>query len=69
MATALSLLMLTVVALIGGAIYLWRKPGSRRQAWLMLVLATVFAVNIAIWSWPGPDGRSPLAQASEVAGD
>jgi hypothetical protein len=65
MGTALSLLVLCTIALVGGAIFLWRRPGARRRAVLMLVLAAVFAVNIAIWSWPGPDGRSPLASSAE----
>ena len=63
MATALSLMVLATLAMVGGAAFLWKRPGSRRRAWLMLVLAAVFAVNIAIWTWPGKDGRSPLAGA------
>lgn len=58
----LSLLVLTMLALVGGAILLWRRGGSRRQAVLMLVLAAVTAVNIAIWTVPGESGTAPLAQ-------
>ena len=47
----LSLGVLTAIALVLGAIVLWRR-GVRRQAALMLVLAVVMAGNVAIWSMP-----------------
>ena len=62
-ATALSLLVLAIAALLGGAVYLLRRGGARRQAMLMLVLAAVMAVNLAIWAMPGPDGAAPVSQA------
>lgn len=55
--TALSLLMLCALALLGGAYLLWRK-GERRRAGLMLVLALVMIGNLAIWSLPTRDGRT-----------
>jgi hypothetical protein len=55
---ALSLMVLTVLALVGGAAWLWRRGGSRKQPVLMLILAAVLAINIAIWTLPGP-GRAP----------
>ncbi|GGD97824.1 hypothetical protein GCM10011515_16960 [Tsuneonella deserti] len=65
LSTALSLVMLTVFALLGGAAWLWRKPGMRKQAVLMLVLAGIALINIAIWTVPDSEGRSPLAQVNE----
>lgn len=62
MSTALSLAMLVSLALIGGALYLWRRPGYRRQAVLMLVAAAVALFNVAIWTLPDGEGRSPVGQ-------
>lgn len=67
MATALSLLVLTIIALLAGAAYLWRRPGSKRQALLMLVLALVFAINVAIWSLPTAEGPSPISAQGSAA--
>ena len=47
----LSLGVLSAIALVLGAIALWRR-GVRRQAVLMLVMAAVIAGNVAIWSMP-----------------
>jgi len=55
---ALSLLMLASIALVLGAVVLWRREGYRKQAVLMLVLAGVMIANIAIWTLPVPEGRS-----------
>ena len=63
--TVLSILMLAAFALTGGAIYLWRKPGMRRQALLMLALAAIALVNLAIWTVPDGEGRSPVSQIGE----
>jgi hypothetical protein len=60
-ATVLSLMVLTALALVGGAAWLWRKRGAGRQALLMLVLAGVIAVNIVIWAAPTDSGQSLLA--------
>ena len=54
--TALSLLVLTTLALVAGAGWLWRRGGSRKQVTLMLVLAAVLAFNIAMWTLPGNGG-------------
>jgi drug/metabolite transporter superfamily protein YnfA len=61
MATALSLMVLTALALVGGAVFLWRRGGARRQAILMLVLAAVMAINVAIWAVPDRGGRTLAA--------
>lgn len=55
--TALSLLVIAAVALLGGAYIQWRR-GNRKQAGLMLVLAVVMAANVAIWSVPNEQGAS-----------
>lgn len=55
--TALSLLVIAAVALLGGAYLQWRR-GNRKQAGLMLVLAVVMAANVAIWSVPNEQGQS-----------
>ncbi|EQB13954.1 MAG: hypothetical protein K0R64_2725 [Novosphingobium lindaniclasticum] len=62
---ALSLMTLTIVALVLGAIALFRRGGSRKQAWLMLVLAGVLIVNVGIWTLPNSDGES-LARAGDT---
>lgn len=63
--TVLSLLMLTALALVGGAVYLWRREGYRRQAVLMLVLAAIALANVAIWTLPGRGGQSPAGQLAQ----
>lgn len=65
MEIALSLLMLTIIALVLGAVWLWRHGGSRKQVALMLVLAAVLAINIAIWTLPGPGGQSLVGTAAK----
>lgn len=60
--TVLSVLVLATFALIGGALWLWGRPGMRRQAMLMLVLAGIAIVNVAIWTLPDSAGRSPVRQ-------
>jgi L-alanine-DL-glutamate epimerase-like enolase superfamily enzyme len=55
-------MVLVVLALLGGAVFAWRR-GSRQQAALMLVLAAVMAANVAIWAIPGKDGSAPLGQS------
>lgn len=65
MSIVLSILVLTAIALLAGAVYLWRQGGHERQALLMLVLAIVAAVNVAIWTVPDAEGTSPLQQVAE----
>ena len=45
------LMVLTVIALLLGAVALWRK-GDRQRAVLMAVAVLVIAGNVAIWSVP-----------------
>jgi hypothetical protein len=65
MDTVLSVVALAALALVAGAIYLWRR-GVRKQAGLMLVLAAVMIVNVLIWTLPGSGGTAPIDRA--VAG-
>ena len=67
MDAVLSILVLTAVALVGGAIYLLRRGGANKQAWLMLVLAVVMIVNVLIWTVPNKDGTAPVDRAAEGA--
>ncbi len=62
MSAVLSLLVLTIIALVGGAVLLWRRGGPRRQVALMLILAAVAAVNVAIWTLPDAGGNSLARQ-------
>jgi hypothetical protein len=57
MDTALSIVVLGAVALVLGAVALWRR-GVRRQALLMLLLAAIAAVNVAIWVVPNEAGQA-----------
>jgi hypothetical protein len=65
MSAALSLLVLTALALVLGAVFLWRRGGSRKQVLLMLVLAAVLAANVAIWTLPGTSGKSLVDEAAK----
>ena len=62
-ATVLSLMVLTALALVGGAWWLWRTKRAGRQALLMLVLAVVMAANVALWAVPDESGQT-LATAT-----
>jgi drug/metabolite transporter superfamily protein YnfA len=64
-ATVLSLMVLTALALVGGAAWLWRRRRAGRQALLMLVLAAVIAVNVGLWILPDESGRTLATAAPE----
>ena len=64
---AMSLVVLAAVALVAGAVYLYRR-GRRKQAGLMVLLAVIMALNVAIWTVPTPDGDS-LADAAARASE
>lgn len=59
---ALSLTMLALIALVGGALFLFRR-GERKRPVLMLVLAAVMAVNLVIWTLPTPGGQTLADQS------
>lgn len=61
----LSLLMLTALALVAGAVFLWRR-GVRKQAILMVVLAVAILVNVLIWTVPDSGGQSLVDHAEQA---
>lgn len=64
----LSAVMLTAIALILGAIFLWRRSGrASKQVWLMLVLAAVMIVNVLIWTVPDSGGATLVSRAAEAS--
>ena len=64
MDAVLSVLVLVAIALIGGAIFLWRRGGATKQVWLMLVLAVVMIANVLIWTVPDGSGTAPVDRAA-----
>lgn len=57
METFVSILMLAGIALVAGAVVLFRK-GRRQQALLMAAAGLIMFANVAIWLIPTDDGRS-----------
>lgn len=64
--TALSLMMLMGIALLGGAVFLWRR-GERKRPLLMVILAAVMALNVAIWTLPDGSGEAPVGRLPQAA--
>lgn len=60
---ALSLGMLTALALMAGAVFLWRR-GERQRPALMAILAAVMITNVVIWSLPTTGGQTLAASAA-----
>lgn len=50
----LSVVVLCAFALAAGAVVLFRRGGTARQAWLMLLLAGIMLANALIWALPAP---------------
>lgn len=67
MDTVLSLMVLAALALIVGALMLWRRTGNRKQALLMLLLAVIALVNVGIWTVPDASGDAPLDKVEQGA--
>lgn len=65
MDTALSIIMLAAIALLVGAVFLWRRGGSRQQVLLMALLAAIMLANLAIWIVPDDEGDAPLDQLAD----
>ena len=62
-----SVMMLTALALVAGAVVNWRARRDGKRAALMLVLALIIIANVAIWTLPGPKGeQNPLQQAGQA---
>lgn len=64
----LSITVLSALALLAGAFWLWRKTGTSKQAVLMAVLAVVMLVNVLIWTLPPPASEMAGADAEAPAG-
>ncbi|MCX9146666.1 hypothetical protein [Erythrobacter sp. WG] len=64
----LSIVMLAAIALIAGAVVLWRRTGEVRNPALMVLLAAVAVANVLIWTLPTPGGTAPIEQV-RAAGD
>ena len=60
---ALSLAMLTALALLAGAVFLWRK-GERQRPALMAIIAAVMITNVVIWSLPTTGGQTLTSAAT-----
>ena len=58
----LSIVMLAALALVAGAIVLWRRTGEARHPALMVLLATIAVANVLIWTIPSSDGTAPIDQ-------
>ncbi len=55
----LSVMVIGAIALIGGAVYLLKRGGPKKQPLLMLLLAAILFANVAILSVPNERGLSP----------
>ncbi|MFN3517729.1 MAG: hypothetical protein ACK4YM_11320, partial [Novosphingobium sp.] len=55
----LSIVMLAALALLAGAIFLWRRTGEAKNPALMVLLALIALVNVLIWTVPSKSGQAP----------
>jgi hypothetical protein len=67
MDAVLSIMVLAGIALVIGALVLWRRGGAKKQVVLMLILALVIAVNVAIWTVPDKSGEAPAEKVGALA--
>lgn len=58
----LSIVMLAALALVAGAVALWRRTGEAKNPALMVFLAVIAVVNVLIWTLPSTDGQAPIEQ-------
>ncbi len=58
----LSIVMLAALALVAGAVALWRRTGEVKNPALMVFLAVIAVVNVLIWTLPSTDGQAPIEQ-------
>lgn len=58
----LSIVMLAALALVAGAIMLWRRTGEVKNPALMVLLAVIAVINVLIWTVPTESGVAPIAQ-------
>lgn len=62
----LSVLMITGLALIAGAVFLYRRGGDRKRVLLMVVAALVMFANVAIWAVPTGSGETLAGRADQT---
>jgi hypothetical protein len=65
--TALSLVMLGAIALVIGAIVMWRRGAPRKRVVLTLVLAVIAIANVLVMTIPYQSGETPVEKAQEIA--
>jgi hypothetical protein len=58
----LSIVMLAALALVAGAVVLWRRTGQIKQPALMVLLAVIAVLNVLIWTVPSAGGEAPIEQ-------
>lgn len=58
----LSIVMLAALALVAGAVVLWRRTGQVKQPALMVLLAVIAVLNVLIWTVPNAGGEAPIEQ-------
>jgi Na+-translocating ferredoxin:NAD+ oxidoreductase RnfD subunit len=56
----LSIVMLAALALVAGAVVLWRRTGQIKQPALMVMLAVIAVLNVLIWTVPSESGEAPI---------
>lgn len=67
--TVMSIMVLAIIALLAGAVYLWRRGIYRKRALLMVLLAGVIAANVALWTVPVSTGETLASAAGPSATD
>jgi drug/metabolite transporter superfamily protein YnfA len=58
----LSIVMLAALALMAGAVVLWRRTRQVKNPALMVLLAVIAVLNVLIWTVPNAGGETPIAQ-------
>ena len=59
----MALVLLAALALLIGAVVLYRRTGEAKQPVLMVVLAVIAVGNVLILTIPTADGTAPIDQA------
>ena len=54
-------MMLAAIALIAGALVLWRR-GERKRPALMALLVAILLINVGIWTLPDASGEAPASR-------
>ncbi len=63
----LSIVMLAALALVAGAVVLWRRTGEVKNPALMVLLAVIAVLNVLIWTLPQAGGQAPIEQIKAAA--